>query len=269
MGRLTTPLTLILFGIAIAFLASMCGIGGGLFAVPILHYLYGLPLRRAVASSLLMVFATASTSTIAEVSRADSALRWDVVLALVITSLIGAQLGYRTARRLEPLRLKVIFAVVLLLVGFRILLIEDPPTDSLSANNIAHTLTTAEIAMIAAFGLLAGFVSPLLGIGGGLVAVPALFLGIPSLGYLGARACSLAMGALNSARSVWLYRRDGELRYASAGWIAVGAILGALIGVWTVHHPGAQYYARVLMGLILCFVSLRFGLDVWRARARA
>ncbi len=85
-------LFLFLSGAVIAFIGAICGIGGGLFAVPLLHYVFKLPLRVSVATSLCLVAANAYSSTATELLRGDSALLWDVVLPLIGGALVGAQL---------------------------------------------------------------------------------------------------------------------------------------------------------------------------------
>ena len=50
-------------GSLIGFLGSMCGVGGGLFAIPLLHYGLGIELRRAGATARCRVFATAGLSS--------------------------------------------------------------------------------------------------------------------------------------------------------------------------------------------------------------
>ena len=111
-----------LMGAGVAAYSAMCGIGGGLFMTPILHYVRKLPLKNAVATSLALVAASASSATVAELIHEDGRLtpeRSLLVLFLVIGSLIGAQVGFRVAKRVDVTFLKLIFGLVLLV--FRLL----------------------------------------------------------------------------------------------------------------------------------------------------
>ena len=170
--------------------------------------------------------------------------------------------GYLTAKRLPVAMLKAVFCVVLVVVGVRILSMEAR-SGAVSDDASFAALTYAYAGGV---GLFAGYVAPILGIGGGLVSVPALFLGIPPLGYLGARACSLAVGAVASLRSARLYARDGMVDFGLGAWLAAGALAGSAAGVATVHLPGVARYAQWAMGTILFVVAVRFALDVWRGR---
>ena len=100
-------------GLAIGFLGSLCGIGGGLFAVPILHYLVKIPLKKAVASGLVLVVATTGAATVAEAFQEEPDLHWYAIAALVLGVLAGAQLGYLVSERVNVRVLRWIFVVFL------------------------------------------------------------------------------------------------------------------------------------------------------------
>lgn len=262
---------LVLLGVLIGTWSAMCGIGGGVFAVPALHYLVKLPLKTAIGSSLLLVAGSTTSATLVELARGDSALNWRVVAALIAASVFGARLGFFVARRLDTLRLKVVFVFVFALIACELLLSDagsSTRTSELAAQHLR--LSSYGYLGIAAIGFASGFVAPLLGIGGGLVAVPALLFGVPGLGYLGARAASMAMSVVTSWQSVWLYRRDKQVALAWAIWLALGAIAGGWIGVELVHRPGLVEIARELLVVTLFVVALRLAFDVrreWRSRA--
>ncbi|MFT5286569.1 MAG: putative membrane protein YfcA [Planctomycetota bacterium] len=248
-----------LMGMVIATWGAMCGIGGGLFAVPLLHFVYKLKLKEAIVISLGLVAATTASATLSEAFRTDTAIHWGVVGCLVIGALVGTQIGFRVAKRIETRRLKQIFVVVLVFVGFRIL--------GLGPETVASQLEASELAPIdflkaAAIGLGGGFVSPLLGIGGGLVAVPALLIFLPSLGHLGARACSMAMSVFTSTRSMVLYYQAGDLDLRRAMSFGIGAAIGAFIGVQLVHIPGVAEVAKTMLAGTLLVVAFRFALDL-------
>lgn len=256
-------LTLSGSGILIGAFAAMCGIGGGLFAVPILHYGFKFPLQRSVATGLGLVAATAVAATIAEALHTDSAIDWTVVGVMLAGGLLGTQLGFRAAKRIKAHQLKLVFVFVLLVAAVRIFLGRSGSAAT-AAGGFEFSL--AEYAGVALVGFGAGFTSPLLGIGGGLVAVPGLFLGFPGFGYLGARACSLALGSFTSLRSLWLYQREQRVDLRVASWLGGGAFVGAIIGVQLVHLNGADRLGQLLLAGLLVVVSIRFALDVRRAR---
>lgn len=253
-----------LIGFVIAAWGSMCGIGGGLFAVPVLHYLYRLKLKEAIPASLALVFATTASATLAEAFRADCMINWPIVGGLVVGCLVGAQLGFRVSKSVPQRKLKFVFTFLLIFVGVRLLGVV-PGTASLTVGEVVEPASlTTNVFRALLIGLGGGFVAPLLGIGGGLIAVPALMFGIPELGHPGARACSMAMGVVTSSRSMALYYHSGSLDLRRSSSLAIGAAIGAIVGVQLIHIPGVTDVAEKMLAATLLLVAVRFGVDVFR-----
>lgn len=249
-------------GFAIAALAAMCGIGGGLFAVPILHYLFGVPLKRAVATALCLVWCVALSATVSEALHPGGALYPLVIVALVVGSLVGAQFGFHLAQRLPTRSLKIVFCVVLFAVGGKVIAMSGGTAPVADAS---YSPGLADAGLVAAIGLFAGIAVPLLGVGGGLIVVPALLLLLPEVGFFGARAASLGMAVVTSSRSLWMYHRRGAVDWPMGAWFGVGAATGAVAGVALAHRAGGAV-GQVLLGVVLVFAATRFGWDVWSSR---
>jgi len=252
--------------VASSFLGTVCGIGGGIFATPILHYLVRLPFQLAIGTSLVLVFAMTVVATVAEMVRADSAIDWTVVGLLLVGSIPGAHLGYRFGKRVETRTLKLCFIVLLLGAALKTLTLSGANVTGLPHDGVA--LDVAKSLWVIAVGVGGGFLSPLLGVGGGILVIPALFLTLPDMCYLEARACSMAMSVVNAAQSVWLHVRGGTVHFKVAVPFTLIAVIGAVLGVWAVHQPGWADVARVTMTIVLVLVALRFGWDVWSTRRR-
>ncbi len=246
-------------GALIATLGAVCGIGGGLFSTPILHYGFGFVLRRAIATSLALVTATALSATTAEMLRADSAVPLGLVAAIIPAALFGTQIGYRLGHRLSARVLKGVFSLALTAVGLKMLL-----GGGQAAVLVGYAPDLRDQLAAAALGFGAGLVVPILGIGGGMLMVPGMLLLVPELGYMGARATSLAVASVTATRSAYLYLRAGKLRPEDARWIACGAALGAFGGVQLVHLAAVAAGGQVLLAVILLVSALRFGWDVLR-----
>lgn len=256
---------LALIGLVIATYGSIIGLGGGFIAVPVLHYAFKRPLKESVATSLALVAATTSAGTLAEVLRPDSRLVWSLVGLLVAGSLVGAQLGFWIAQRTRTYWIKLAFAVLLVWSGAEFLVGTGlrGAADMRSAEMVhaAHYGALAH-GIALGVGVAAGLVSPLLGIAGGLIAVPALYIAVPELGYLGARACALAMGVVASLRSLMLYGRQGQVHAARALALASGGLFGGLAGDLVVKIEGFEPAAKALMGVTLVLLATRFTWDV-------
>jgi uncharacterized membrane protein YfcA len=252
------PLWFVPAGFVIGFAGALCGVGGGIFAGPLLHSALGLALRRAAATALLVVLATTVTSSVAEALRVDSELDLRVALPLALGALLGAGLGFTVSQRVEERTLKLAFAFLLAGAGVRVLFF----TSALGGASFGPLAT---IAIALAIGVAGGFLTPL-GIAGGVFMVPALFLSLHALGFNGARACALAAGAVGATRSLVLHARAGNVAYG-LGWpLALGALVGSIGGVLAAHDPVLAHGGRILLGCVLLAQAARFRLDLRRAR---
>ena len=207
---------------------------------------------------------------LSELLHPDSALFPAVAAALVVTSLVGAQLGFWISKRLKTRSLKALFCAVLLFVGLRLVFAQPADTIILATPDPAFGARGDVLLFCGGIGLFAGIAVPLLGVGGGLVVVPSLLFllpafGLPGIGYLGARAASLAMAMITSTRSIVLYAREGTIDWKIGGWFALGAVGGAIAGVLLVHLHGAAEVGQIILGVVLSLAGVRFGLDVARA----
>jgi len=250
------PLWFVPAGFVIGFAGALCGVGGGIFATPLLHA-RGSSLRSSAATALIVVLSTTLTSSVAEVLRPDSKLEFSVAIPLAAGALLGAGLGFAVSQRVDERALKWAFSVLLFLGGLRVLFF----TSALGGAQFGPAATSA-IAL--AIGVAGGFLTPL-GIAGGVFMVPALFLCLHSLEFNGARACALAAGAVGASRSFVLHAKAGNVAYG-LGWpLALGAMIGAIGGVIAAHDPVLSHGGRILLGVVLIAQAVRF---VWELRRR-
>lgn len=101
-------------GAVVGFLTGLFGVGGGFVIVPALTLAVGLAMPAAIATSLMIVAANAA---IALALRGTAAVDWPVALALTAPMLVGSIAGARVARRLDAVRARRGFAVLLVAVA--------------------------------------------------------------------------------------------------------------------------------------------------------
>jgi len=254
-GEKRPVLWLLLIGLPIGFLGSLAGIGGGLFAGPLLHFAFRFELRRATGTALVLVLATALASTATEALQADSALQGRTIAVLAGGVVVGAWLGFHFSERAPERLLRAIFAVVLFLAGVRVFL----SGSGAEPGTIGFTPAGMQLVTAALVGLGGGFAAPVLGVGGGLVMVPGLYLGLTGLGFDGARACSLAAGCVGATLSLFLKHRAGRVSWPHGVLLALGALVGAATGVLAKQSNVALLeFGRVILAAVLLYVSLRF-----------
>ncbi|MCK4600825.1 MAG: sulfite exporter TauE/SafE family protein, partial [Phycisphaerae bacterium] len=106
---------LCLLGIAIGVMTGMLGIGGGVLFVPLLVLVAGLTAHQAVGTSLGVVLFGAIAGTIKY--GLDGSVNLWIVMALLVSSVFGVQLGAHICQRLHAKRLRFYFAVMVLMIA--------------------------------------------------------------------------------------------------------------------------------------------------------
>ncbi|MGE0179686.1 MAG: sulfite exporter TauE/SafE family protein [Sphingomonas sp.] len=120
-GLYISPLAPLALGFASGLLTVLLGIGGGFIMVPAMIYLLGMSAQVVVGTSLLQILFVTAATTIVHATTTRSV---DIVLAvlLLLGSVIGAQYGALLAQRMKPELLRMILAIVVLGVAFRMAL---------------------------------------------------------------------------------------------------------------------------------------------------
>ena len=120
-GLYISPLAPLLLGMATGILTMLMGIGGGFIMVPAMLYILGMSAGVVVGTSLFQIlFVTMATTMM----HALTTRAVDVVLALLllIGSVSGAQIGAQFAQKASPVRLRLMLALIVLGVAFRMVL---------------------------------------------------------------------------------------------------------------------------------------------------
>jgi uncharacterized protein len=120
-GLYISPLAPLGLGFVSGLLTVLLGIGGGFIMVPAMIYLLGMSAQVVVGTSLLQILFVTAVTTLVHATTTRSV---DIVLAglLLLGSVIGAQYGARFAQKMKPELLRMILAIVVLGVAFRMAL---------------------------------------------------------------------------------------------------------------------------------------------------
>ena len=237
----------LVLGALIGVTIGALGGGGSILTVPVLVYLVDLDAQEATAASLVIVGITSGAA--AAVAAREGRTRWRVALGLAVVgipaSVAGAQLNHRVADDV----LLLAFAAIMLVVGVGMLSRQSPAPEGRAAaqGRFARALR------VGGAGLLVGFLTGFLGVGGGFVVVPVLVLAL-GLTMLAAVATSLVVITLNSV--VALVARAGNDTFV---WDVIvpftaAAVLGALVGKRLADRTSAAGLTRAF-GLLLLAVA--------------
>ncbi len=278
------PVLGLLIGVAFAggltgALGAVLGTGGGVFLIPMLVLGFGVPMHVAVATSLMSVVATSSAVASVNVERGTANMRLGMTLELATT--LGALAGGLTAGLLAARALEGLFAVVLLPVAYlmwrgRTGHGPQEPSDSASQSSspaddpedlgalgarfhddaeqrdVSYQVRRLPAGMGIAF--LAGNLSGLLGIGGGVFKVPALHL-LCHVPIKAAAATSNFMIGVTAAASAFLYYGRGEVHPSLTASAVLGVLAGSAIGSVANRYIGGTS-VRTLFAALLGLVAI-------------
>lgn len=238
-------LVIFLVSLGAGMLGSVLGLGGGIIVVPALSLWLGVDIRYAIGASIVSVIATSSGAGAAYVKDHMVNLRLGMFLELATT--IGALTGAFLAGIVSARWLEVAFGLALIYTALamwrhnhnevRTFDRPDRLATALALNGSYHNHATSEIVSYrvcrtgAGFALsgVAGVMSGLLGIGGGVIKVPAMsvFMRIP---IKVAAATSTFMIGVTAAASAGVYFARGDIDPYIAGPTAIGVVCGSLFG---------------------------------------
>jgi uncharacterized protein len=268
MPALTATLALIIFvaGAASGSLGALLGLGGGVFLVPFLNLVLGFPFSVAAAISLTTVIATSSSVSASRTGQ--QLINMKLGMLLEVATAAGSFLGGITAQLIAQSVLQKLFGVVAAIVALIMLtrlrrrnVILDPSVEPgvlggryyehESGAVVTYRVKRLPVAVVASF--IAGNVSSLLGIGGGIIKVPVLnaWCGVP---LRAAAATSAFMIGVTATAGATIYYGHGQLQPA----LAATACLGVQVGSWGGLKFGAaasSKWLKILMAAVLFIVS--------------
>lgn len=163
----------IILGLFAGFLSGLFGVGGGILIVPVLVLALGMDQRLAHGTSLAAVLPIAFSGLVG--FAVEDSVDWTAALALTVGAILGALIGTHALHVLPVSVLARAFAGVLLISAIRLVLDHSSGTGR-------PEMDVVMVVGLGLVGLCAGTLAGLLGVGGGVVMVPAMiiFFGIPA-----------------------------------------------------------------------------------------
>ncbi|MFA5056278.1 MAG: sulfite exporter TauE/SafE family protein [Dehalococcoidia bacterium] len=250
-------LACILVGAAVGTLAGLTGIGGGVFLVPLLVAVLYVPQYEAHGTSLAVIFPMALASAV--MYGVNGHIQWDVFMALAAGGVVGAVLGARLMKRVPERRLQWLFGLFIICVGF--VMVVTHPT-------VAETLVERDLGVAAYFGfilggLVAGFLSGLMGVGGGVVLIPVMVL-LMGLDQHSAQGISLAAIAVIAFFGAFTHLKQKTVRNDIAMYVAPSAVCYGLLGSFLADRIDANIL-RDMVGVIIIITGVLAVFRDWRA----
>lgn len=279
MEIIITSIVLILVGIGIGVLSGMLGIGGGTIMVPVLRLGYGLDAFMATATSLFAIIPISLAGAITHIRARSCFPKLGLLLGIAgaVTSSAGVYLG-----SVSPSWLIMLAAAIIIVYSAFTMLRKalrmgkkgtdpsvaggqkgtDPATPTGNKGTDLHDAHEAEqtppcafaftrknVALAVVIGLIAGFASGYVGVGGGFIMVPLMtaWLGIPMKRTSGTSLIAIIILAIPGViQQAFL----GHIDYLAGIMLCAGAIPGAVLGARLVPRVPERTLRFIFAGLL-------------------
>ncbi len=249
-------------GIAIGVVLGATGAGGAILSIPLLTLVLHLSVNQAGPIGLLAV--TVASAIAALLGFHEGIVRYKAAALMATAGLALSPIGFTLAHHLPNSPLAILFSVVLIGVAVRMWrspapAMHEPSATSESIFSCEQSASTGKFIWtlpcaraLALTGSLAGFLSGLIGVGGGFIIVPSLKANT-NLDMRSVVATSLTVIALVSAGGVAISVHHGALNWSLGMPFTLGTVLGMLAGRYLTKHVAQQTLSRGFS--ILAFVA--------------
>ena len=260
---------MVLTAIPVGFVAGLFGIGGGLIIVPFLYYIFnslGIDhqylMHLAVGTSFAIIIPTSTVSVLTH--HKFKAVDFDIVKSYGIYVVIGVIIGTLFAASLKTKSLILFFTIIIFLLGIYLLLLKEKEK---------NVIIKIKLHLRIILGLIVGFISAPMGIGGAIMNVPILkFFGYSINKAIGSAA---AIGFLIALFGAFGFLITGSYLKTnlplSIGFLNIPAFLifipittiMASIGARTVHKIDKKKISK-FFGIFLIIVAIKFLLEYFK-----
>jgi uncharacterized protein len=234
-----------LFAVALgtSMLGGVLGMASGIFIVPVLTMFGRIDIHTAVGASLVSVIACSCGSAAPFLKERLTNIRLAILLETATTS--GALCGVFLAGLVPTRYLYLLFVLILLLSAQQMLVRRKDPDGSSSVQRLPLGMTLM-------YG--AGVISALLGIGSGVLKIPAMDTAL-RLPIKVSSATSNFMIGVTATASAAAYFARGEIVTSVAAPIALGSVVGAVLGARILINVPAQRLRLMFIGILILLAA--------------
>jgi len=271
---------IIIFGTFIGIIGSSMGIGGGAFIVPFFVLVFNIPIKYAIAVSLVSIIATSSAVASVNVEKGLTNVRLGVFFEMSMA--IGSILSTFIMMKSNPSILQLMFSFMLFPVAITMFMkakklkkddhmtsdfnLDDKDKnvslffDPSVGKNIAYQPKKLKIAFI--FSFFGGVMSGLFGLGGGIIQVPVMNIlcGVP---IKAATATSNFMIGLSASASALILFKNGYVLGDIATFLVIGVVIGSIIGMKFLYKAKGSTI-QLLFSFLLMVLSIKMMWSVFK-----
>jgi uncharacterized membrane protein YfcA len=237
----------ILIGLAGSFFGGLFGVGGAIITIPLMIWLAKATQHEAHGTSLFAIFfiALAGSGTYFFQGNAD----WRAALAIAASAIFTARIGALFAHSLPQRKLKRAFGCFLIFASATLVLKTYLPGSGFNLS------TWSTIIVYLLIGSLTGFLSGMMGVGGGGVMIPLMVILGNMEQHLAQGTSLLAMIPISLSGAMTHYRL-GNVRMNIAWGLAIGSLIGSSLGAMGASLL-PEFYLRVLFAALGFWMGAR------------
>jgi len=238
----------LLIGLAAGFFGGLVGLGGGVIMIPLMVGILKMSQHKAHGTSLVALVFTGLSGAVTYAINGSVDVMASVLLAS--TAIFTARAGARFANALPEWQLKRSFGGFLILVTLLLLLkpylshISEPATGWL------------KILILLLTGVFTGFLSGMMGVGGGTIMVPSMVLLLGFTQYT-AQGCSLLAMIPVGAVGAFTHWRLGNVSTTILPGLIPGILVGTYLG-GSLAHILSEGTLRIIFAAVLIWTGVRY-----------
>ena len=236
-----------IIGLLLGFFGGLVGLGGGIIMIPLMVGILKISQHMAHGTSLVGVFFTGLMGAITYSMNGFIELMPGLILAAA--AIITARFGARYANSLPEWQLKRAFGYFLFFVVILFWLKPYIGDFSLSA------ATFAKVIILLCIGAFTGFLSGMMGVGGGTIMVPAMVI-FAGMGQQVAQGVSLFAMIPSSAIGALTHHRNGNVQTKILPGLIVGILIGTFFG-GSFAQVLPEIALRVVFSIVVIYTAIR------------
>lgn len=245
-----------LLGFILGSVAGLIGVGGGEFRIPLLLYVFKLPLLTMVPVNLIVGLLTVSVSFAKRFQIGLWNLEYlGVSITMSAASIFGAYFGAGLTGRIPEKPIKIMLAILLVGVGLKIII---EPLAQLPSIPILTLGFIEELLLAFSVGFAIGIISGMFGLAGGEFRIPILMY-VFGLNVISAGTVSLLVSIPTIASGLIKHHNMKHMNRKAviiAIAMGTGSVLGALMGATYVKNV-EERLLKIILGVILMLATIR------------
>ena len=238
----------IMSGLLGGFFGGLLGLGGGIIMIPLMTWLAKMTQHQAHGTSLVAIVFTAIVGGTTYFLHGE--VDWKVAVILAVSATITARFGARYAHSLPEKKLKVAFGFFLIFASTMLVAKGYLPKTGWAFG------PWASIIVFLMIGFVTGFVSGMMGVGGGGVMVP-LMVVLGNIGQHVAQGTSLLAMIPASISGASTHYKLGNVKLDVVWGLIPGSLIGAYFGATAANHL-PEFHLKIVFAAVGVWMGTKY-----------